>query len=110
MKFGQISQWYEDFLPLDQLIVMHCSCFHFQLVVHVGVNAKTSKICLERNAFNGQFSDADFSNQVLSNCNVTLPNAGAQCQQLCTSLNVDSIIEEVDMNTTMMQCSDNPGK
>lgn len=82
----------------------------FQLVVHCGVNHKESKICLERNAFNGKFDQADFTNQCLSNCNVTLPNSGAECKQLSTTLNVDGIIKAIDMNKTVVQCSDCPGQ
>lgn len=78
--------------------------------MHCGVNRHADKICLERNAFNGKFDQADFTNQFLNSCNVTLRNSGAECKQLCTALNVDGIIKEIDMNTTVMQCSDNPGE
>lgn len=88
--------------------ILNISCF--QLVVHCGVNHITDKICLERSAFNGKFDQADFTNQFLSCCNVTLPNSGAECKQLDTSLNVDGIINDIDVNTTMMKCSDNPGE
>lgn len=65
---------------------------------------------MERNAFNGKFSQADFSNQVLDSCNVSLANNGDQCKQLCTLLNVDGIVQEIDTDTTVIQCSDNPGE
>lgn len=79
-------------------------------MVHCGVDINVDKICLERNAFNGKFDQADFTNQCLNSCNIALPNSGAECKQLCTSLNVDGIIKEIDNNATVIECSDHPGE
>lgn len=79
-------------------------------MVHCGVHKKVDKICLERNAFNGHFRDADFCGDRLDSCNVTLPNSGAECERLCTSLNLNNIINEIDAAATMIKCSDHPGK
>lgn len=84
--------------------------FGFQLVIHCGVHGKADKICLERNAFNGSFREADYRGECLESCNVTLSNSGPECKQLCTSLNLNNIINEIDETATIAKCSDHPGK
>lgn len=82
----------------------------FQLVVHCGVHGRADKICLERNAFNGSFREADHRGECLESCNVILPNSGSECERLCTSLNLNQIINEIDGGATIAKCSDHPGK
>ncbi|XP_031616922.1 uncharacterized protein LOC116336877 isoform X2 [Contarinia nasturtii] len=79
-----------------------------KLVVHCGVHAKADKICLEKNAFNGNFREADYSNKLPDCCSVMLPNGGVECEKICTTLNLNNIISEID-TTAPMKCSNHPG-
>lgn len=79
-----------------------------QLVVHCGVHKRADKICLEQNAFNGNFSDSDFSGNKLGCSNVTLQNAGGECKKLCTSFDLNNIISET--NATKIKRSEHPGE
>lgn len=81
----------------------------FQLVIHCGVHSKTDKICLEKNAFNGNFREEDYTNKLPDDCKVLLPNGGRECEKLCTALNLNNIIDEIDV-AAPMKCSNHPGK
>lgn len=81
----------------------------FQLVIHCGVHSKANKICLEKNAFNGNFNEADFSDEFPECSKVNLPNGGVECEKLCTSLNLNNIINDIDV-IAPMKCSNHPGK
>lgn len=110
-KFGSINRWYGNIYLNKNKFCFVCSCFFnlsFQLVIHCGVHNKTDKICLEQNAFNGNFRDADFSGEKLGSCHICLPNSGSECKQLCTSFNLKNIINET--NTNNMKRSEHPGE
>lgn len=81
---------------------------YFQLVIHCGVHQKADKMCLEQNAFNGNFQETDFTGRKLECCNVTLMNSGGTCKQLCTKFDLKNIINETD--TTAMKLSNHPGE
>lgn len=77
-------------------------------MVHCGVHGDAKKICLEQNAFNGKFSQTDYTGNQLTCCHVDLPNAGAECKQLCTALNVKQIIDEIKADE--LKYSEHPGE
>lgn len=77
-------------------------------MIHCGVSQHATKLCLEQNAFNGNFDELDFAGQKLDCCNVTLPNAGEKCTKLCTKFDLIDIINE--SNGDLMKLSNHPGK
>lgn len=85
-----------------------CCCF-FQLVIHCGAHAKADKICLEKNAFNGNFNEADYANKMPDSCSVMLPNGGVECEKLCTALDLHNIMNDTNA-VAPTKCSNHPGK
>lgn len=85
------------------------NCVVFQLVIHCGAHAKADKICIEKNAFNGNFNEADYTNKMPVSCSVMLPNGGVECEKLCTSLDLHHILNETE-TIAPIKCSNHPGK
>lgn len=81
--------------------------YSIQLVVHCGVNYKAKSIHLEKNAFNGNFCQADWDGKHLDQTDLCLPNSG-ECQQLCTELDLDKIVRSC--TDKRIECSQDPGK